>query len=52
MANFRDHQQQPFAAQDLPHPDIQAAPSKLSVPFTLCPAAPPLLYFLVNLIQA
>lgn len=47
MANARDYQRQPYAAQDLPQPDVKMAPSRFSVPFALLLTAPPLLFFLV-----
>lgn len=47
MAGARDYQRQPYAAQDLPQPNVQMAHSRFSVSFTLLLVAPPLLFFLV-----
>lgn len=48
-ARFRDFQRNPYAAQDLPlsEPELPIGPSRFSVPFTLLPVAPPLLFFLL-----
>lgn len=47
MAGARDYQCQPYAAQDLPQPEVKMARNRFSVPFTLLLIAPPLLFFLV-----
>lgn len=46
MANSRDYQRQPYAAQDMPQADVKMAPGRFSVRFTLLLVAPPLLFFL------